>query len=77
MLAILSLVFSILWMFWLGSIAAVVLGHLALNQINRNPQQGGRGVAIAGLVIGYLGIALLILGIVAAIATSSGPSSTY
>ncbi|HLW03024.1 MAG TPA: DUF4190 domain-containing protein [Ktedonobacterales bacterium] len=43
-------------------IPAVVLGHIALKEIDRsNGQQGGRGMAIAGLVLGYitLGAALL------------------
>jgi uncharacterized protein DUF4190 len=37
----------------------VILGHIALNQIkNSNGQLGGRGLAIAGLIIGYASIAL-------------------
>ncbi|MEK7950216.1 GYF domain-containing protein [Luteolibacter soli] len=36
---------------------AVICGHLALSQINSSPlPMGGRGMAIAGLVLGYLGI---------------------
>lgn len=46
------------------SLLAVILGHIALNQI-KNTGEGGRGLAIAGLVIGYLGIVSgLIFGIV-------------
>ncbi|MFP3580983.1 DUF4190 domain-containing protein [Arthrobacter sp. SIMBA_036] len=55
--------------FILPQIAAVVLGHLALKR-----EPAGRGMAIAGLVMGYLGLALtVILGIVffAAIASST------
>jgi len=37
-------------------IAAVVCGHLGLSKINANPQLQGRGLAVAGLVIGYLAI---------------------
>lgn len=37
-------------------IAAVVCGHLGLSKINANPQLQGRGLAMAGLVIGYLAI---------------------
>ena len=37
----------------------VILGHIALNQIkNSNGQLGGRGLAIAGLIVGYASIAL-------------------
>ena len=45
--------------FILPQIAAVILGHLALKQ-----EPAGKGMAIAGLVMGYLGLALtVILGI--------------
>ncbi|WP_081710122.1 DUF4190 domain-containing protein [Arthrobacter sp. 35W] len=37
------------------SIAAIVTGHIALNQIKRTGE-GGRGLAIAGLVIGYVSV---------------------
>ena len=44
------------------SILAVVSGHVALHQTGRAPaQQRGRGMAIAGLVLGYVTIALAVL----------------
>jgi hypothetical protein len=45
--------------FLLPQIAAVILGHMALAR-----EPGGRGMAIAGLVLGYVGVALTILVIV-------------
>lgn len=45
------------------SIVGIILGHIALSQIKRTGE-GGRGLAIAGLVIGYLG---LVFGIIFAI----------
>ena len=45
--------------FLLPQIAAVVLGHMALTR-----EPGGRGMAIAGLVLGYVGIAFTVLAIV-------------
>ncbi|MGH9465875.1 MAG: DUF4190 domain-containing protein [Terriglobales bacterium] len=67
-LAIASLVLGILWFYWLGSILAVVFGHVALAQIRRSGGSStGRGMAIAGLVLGYVGIAFLILIIVFAV----------
>ncbi len=40
-------------------IPAVICGHMALSQIKNSPvPMGGRGMAIAGLVLGYLGIAI-------------------
>lgn len=61
-LAIASLVLGILWVAWIGSILAVVFGHLALGQIKRsNGAEQGQGLAIAGLVLGYIGISTLVL----------------
>jgi hypothetical protein len=37
------------------SIAALILGIVALSQINSNPQEG-RGLAIAGIVLGCIGL---------------------
>lgn len=58
-LAIASLVTSLVWVCGLSSIAAVVLGHVARGQIKRTGEQGA-GLALAGLIIGYLGIALVV-----------------
>jgi hypothetical protein len=56
-LAVASLVTSLLWMWWFGSIVAIVCGHAALRQINASGgRQGGRGMAYAGLAIGYVSI---------------------
>ena len=63
--AIASLVLGILWISWIGSILALVFGYIAKSQINRSGgAQGGRGLAIAGIVLGWIGIATLILYIV-------------
>lgn len=42
----------------LASIAAVITGHMALGQTRRDPAVGGRGMAIAGLILGYAMIAI-------------------
>jgi hypothetical protein len=56
-LAIASLVLSILWLAGLGSLLAIILGFLSLSQIRRsNGRTGGRGLAIAGLIIGTVGV---------------------
>lgn len=45
------------------ALLAVIFGHVALHQIRTSGQagrpQGGRGMAIAGLVLGYIGLAFL------------------
>jgi hypothetical protein len=65
-LAIGSLVCGILELFTLGfaAIPAVILGHLARTQIKRTGERGD-GMAIAGLVLGYLGIGIWTLIIIA------------
>jgi len=53
-----SLVLSISWVFFIGSILGVIFGHLALQQIKEsNGEETGRGSAMLGLLIGYTGIA--------------------
>ncbi|CAN5133699.1 hypothetical protein BH09ACT3_BH09ACT3_06210 [soil metagenome] len=42
------------------SLGAVICGHLALSQIKRSGE-GGRGFAIAGLVLGYVGIGFTVI----------------
>lgn len=64
-LAIASMVLGILWIYWIGSIVALVLGYLALREIRKDPQRmEGRGMALAGIVFGWVGVATLILVII-------------
>jgi len=50
----------------LGSLLAVIFGHVALGQTRRGERTGG-GLAIAGLVLGYLGLLFtVVMGIAAA-----------
>lgn len=43
------------------SIAGIVLGTVALGELKANPLQQGRGMAIAGIVLGGLGLVMLVL----------------
>ena len=68
--AVASLVCGILFFFFPSAIAAIILGHLSLSEIRKS---GGRlvgdGMAIAGLVLGYIGLAAIpLILIIAAIA---------
>ncbi|GAA5112819.1 DUF4190 domain-containing protein [Haloechinothrix salitolerans] len=58
--AVASLVLGILWIWWLGSILAVIFGHVALSRAD-NEGYAGRGLAVAGLVLGYIGVGTLVL----------------
>jgi hypothetical protein len=59
-LAIVSLISGILsWLglFVFGGLIAIITGHMALNEIrNSYGSQSGEGLAIAGLILGYLNI---------------------
>ncbi|MGI9621396.1 MAG: DUF4190 domain-containing protein [Acidimicrobiales bacterium] len=69
-LAIASLVLGIVWVYWIGSILAVIFGHVAKRQLKQpGNSQGGSGLATAGLVLGYVGIATLAVVIIAAAAS--------
>jgi hypothetical protein len=70
-LAIASMVVGIVWIYWIGSILAVIFGHVSLNQIKKNPGQKGKGFAIAGIALGWTGVGILLLVIVIAIGASS------
>ena len=60
--AIASLVLSIIWLVGLGSLLAVIFGIVARRQIRASGgRQGGDGLALAGLLIGILGILGLVL----------------
>jgi hypothetical protein len=67
-LAIGSLVCALLGI----SLPAVIMGHVARKQI-RSRNEGGDGLAIAGLIIGWLGMAFYALIFITAIITAGGP----
>lgn len=71
-LAIAGMVLGIVWFYWIGSLLAVVFGHVALSQIKRNPYQNGKGMAIAGLVLGYIGLAVLLLIVLLVVVAAAG-----
>jgi hypothetical protein len=68
-LAIASMVLGILWLYWIGSILALVFGYIAKNQIRQRGESGG-GMATAGIVLGWIGIGFLVIAIVAGVASS-------
>ena len=61
--------FLIFFFFFPSAIVAVIMGHLSLSEIKRSAGAlAGRGMAIAGLVLGYAGLAVVPILIIAAIA---------
>lgn len=86
-LAVVSLVAAILsWVVcpFVGAVVAVIAGHIARNQIRRTGEAGD-GLALAGLIIGYLHLAawlifgfiwLVLLGGIAFLAALGAASAT-
>src|SRR5512138_2150488 len=74
--AVVSLISGILgWLgiVGLGGLAAVITGHIAKSQIRSSAgRMGGDGLATAGLVLGYLNIALAVFGICLVILVFAG-----
>ena len=77
-LAIVSLVAGILGFSFvplLGSIAAVITGHMAKSEIKKSAGSlGGNGMATAGLILGYLaiGLGLCVIAAFALLAPATG-----
>jgi hypothetical protein len=76
--AIVSLVFGILAYFILpvlGALVAVICGHVAMSEINNsNGLVKGKGLATAGLIMGYvqLGLVLITVAILLLLAPAMG-----
>lgn len=50
----------------IGSIVGVITGHIALRQVRTSGEQG-RGMALAGTIMGWVGIGFLVIGVLIAI----------
>lgn len=80
-LAIASLVCGLLtWSFvpFFGAIAAIITGHLAKREIRES--QGtlsGDGMALAGLILGYTQLGLIVLGTLCVMALIFASASSY
>jgi Domain of unknown function (DUF4190) len=61
-MAVASLVLGIVWIYWIGSVLALIFGYIARQQIDRaQGMQQGRGMATAGIVLGWIGVGFLVL----------------
>ncbi len=62
-LAIVSLVAAIsAWVIlpFIGSVVAVITGHMSLKQL-KTSGEGGRGLALAGTIVGWVGVGFILL----------------
>jgi len=71
--AIASLICGVFAFMLPASIAAIILGHISLSEIRKAAGRiGGAGIATAGLILGYIGVAIIpFILIVAAIEASA------
>lgn len=63
-LAIVSLIASLVGIFvlpFIGSVAGIITGHISLRQIKRTGENG-RGLALAGTIVGWVGAVFAVLG---------------
>jgi Domain of unknown function (DUF4190)/HAAS len=76
--AIASVLLGVLWILGVGSVFALIFGYRARREIkNSTRNQPGWGLATAGIVLGWIGVAIVLLGLLGAvglIATSGGGS---
>ncbi|MDF2554259.1 MAG: hypothetical protein K0R60_154, partial [Microbacterium sp.] len=85
-MAIVSLIASIVGFVFLpfiGSLAGVITGHIALRQL-KTSGENGRGMALAGTIVGWVGLALsviitviIIISVVYAINSSGSYYDSY
>lgn len=75
-LAIASLVLGIVWVYWIGSILALIFGYIAMSQIKQSGD-GGKGLAIAGIVLGWVGVAVLVLVLLFFVVLGSSSEFSY
>lgn len=72
-MAVASLVLGILWLYWIGSILALIFGYVARRQI-RERGEGGDGMAVAGIVLGWIGVGLIVVFVVIFVLAGLGSS---
>lgn len=67
-LAVISMIASIAGAIWIlpfvGSLAGAIMGHIALKQIATTGEKG-RGMALAGVIVGWVGLGLIVLATIA------------
>jgi hypothetical protein len=70
-MAVLALIFGLG-----GGLLGIIFGHIARSQIRRTGERG-LGMATAGLVLGYAGLAVIVVLVVVAIVVSTNATTYY
>ena len=75
-MAIASMVLGIVWIYGIGAVLALIFGYKARSEIDASQgTQTGRGMATAGIVLGWVGVAGVILLIVTVMIAASSATS--
>ncbi|MBA2556513.1 MAG: DUF4190 domain-containing protein [Chloroflexi bacterium] len=70
--AVASLVLGIFWIWGVGSLLALIFGYKSKSEIDRSGgMQTGRGMAVAGIVLGWIGLAGITLIVILGVALAS------
>ena len=62
-LAVTSFIFSILWLYALGSLLGLILGVVAVRRIDTATERG-HGLAVAGIILGAVGFFVTVIAFV-------------
>jgi hypothetical protein len=54
---------GIIFLPFIGNLTGIITGHISLGQIKRTGESG-HGMALAGTIIGWVGLGLFIIGII-------------
>lgn len=64
-LAVVSLLMAVLWFAGIGAVLALVFGYRARREIRDSAgRKTGAGLATAGIVLGWIGLAVLVAGVI-------------
>jgi Domain of unknown function (DUF4190) len=71
--AVASVLLAVLWLAGVGSLLALVFGYRARREIkNSAGSQKGSGLATAGIILGWIGIAILLIAVAGGAALVAG-----
>jgi hypothetical protein len=62
-MAVASLALGVTWLWWIGSVLALIFGYMARRQIAERGESGA-GLATAGIVLGWIGVGLFAVMVV-------------
>jgi hypothetical protein len=63
--AIASVLLAVLWFAGIGAVLALIFGYRARREINNSAgSQTGSGLATAGIILGWIGITIIVAGVI-------------